>query len=270
MPEYAHPLTPIPGFSRYAPYISSSLGDIGDMSDPTSIAAIAAQGAATTGGILAGLAGMGAILPEFALAGPIGAAIAGLTAVGIAIAGVFSGCGQTCVQATQDANTVEAYLAQNLHHYLDAPVHYRSLQLAAINNFNTAWNALVKACSDPTLGTAGVNCIHNRQEGSCDFHNGPDGWGTGPCWNWWIGYLDPIRNDPNVVPDPPPPGQLDTSAPPTVSVMNPDGTISVVSAAAYQQQQQAASGGVIGSANMKPLLIGGALIVAALVLGGGN
>src|SRR5882724_4324030 len=66
----------------------------------TQIAAIAAQGAATTGALLSALS-------ISAMAGPIGAAVAGIIAVGIGIAQLFKGCGQTCVMATQVANELQ-------------------------------------------------------------------------------------------------------------------------------------------------------------------
>jgi hypothetical protein len=264
-PEYAHPYEAGPGFSRYANF-APSLGDLGQ--DTTTIAAIAAQGAATTGGLLSGLSAMGALAPEFALAGPIGAAIAGLTAVGIAIAGFFSGCGQTCVQAANDANTVQAYLDQNEQHYFGAPVHYRSMQLAAMNNVHTALTALQKACSDPALGAAGQRCISERlvQGGTAPWCPNPGGTGC----DWVTAYLLPIQNDPSVVPDPPPLGQVDPNAPGTISVMNPDGSISVVSASSLPAPSGPLGIAVASSASKGPLLIGAALIVAAIVLGGGN
>lgn len=173
----------------------------------------AARSAAQTVSILATLS----ILP--AAAGPVGAAIAGLIAVGSAIAGIFSGCGQTCIIASQDANKVGDFLTQNLQHYLSAPIHYKSLQAAALNNFDFAWKALVQACSDPSLGSAGQRCISDRQQGACKWTSSPGGWqqvngkwtyiypgpaGSGSaCWNYFVGMRDPIANDPTVVPDPP-------------------------------------------------------------------
>ena len=92
-----------------------------------------------------------------------------------------------------------------------------SMQAAAINNFNTVWTALTRACGNPALQTAGQNCISQRQQGACAYHTSPGGWqmesgtwnyvypganGSGTaCWNWFIGYLDPIQNDPDVVSD---------------------------------------------------------------------
>jgi hypothetical protein len=174
------------------------------------IANIAATGAALTGTII----GLMAAIP---VAGPIAAAIAG---IGVAIANLFGGCGQTCVQATKIANEVGDALTQNLEHYMSAPVHYRSLQAAALNNFDTAWHALTVACSDPNLQDAGRRCISDRQSGACTWKASPGGWqqsngswvyvpwgpaGSGSaCWNWFIGLRDPIADDPTVVPDPSP------------------------------------------------------------------
>lgn len=185
------------------------------LGDAGSIAAISAQGAATTGGLLAGLAAMGTLAPEFALAGPIGAAVAGLVAIGLAIANQFQGCGQTCIAATSIANQVGVILTNNFNTYMDAPVHYASMQKAALNNFDIAWAAMVKACSDPALQAAGQRCISDRQAGSCAYQDPAGAWvqasdgswsfqgSAGPnCWNWFTGLRDPIANDPTVVHDP--------------------------------------------------------------------
>src|SRR5271170_980721 len=111
-----------------------------------SIAQAAAAGASTTVALLVTL---GVVVPG------IGTLIAGVAALGIAIANAFAGCGNTCVEATTIANQVAPILDQNLQTYLSAPVHYASLQAAAINNFNTAWSSLVSACSNPQLAAAG-------------------------------------------------------------------------------------------------------------------
>jgi uncharacterized membrane protein YphA (DoxX/SURF4 family) len=172
------------------------------------ISAIAATGASTTVGILVALG---------TIAGPIGAVAAGLIAVGQLLVGVFKGCGQTCVDASNIANQVEQALQQNLSEYMSAPVHTESLQAAALNNFQTAWNALTQACGNPALQSAGQNCISERQQGACSYHVSAFGWqqqngtwtyvypganGSGNnCWNWWLAYHDSIANDPTVVPD---------------------------------------------------------------------
>jgi hypothetical protein len=172
------------------------------------IASSAASAAGATGALIGALAAI-------PVAGPIAAAIA---ATGVLLANIFSGCGQTCVEATTLANQAEPLLQQNLQQYLSAPTHYASLQAAALNNFTLTWNALVAACSNPSLGFAGQACIANRQQGACAYKASPGGWnqtngiwnytswganGSGSsCWNWFVAYHDPIANDPTVVPDP--------------------------------------------------------------------
>jgi hypothetical protein len=153
------------------------------------------------------------------IGGPVGIAISGLIAVGLALTKVFSGCGQTCVQASNIANQVEPILQENLNQYLSAPVRYASMQAAAANNFQTAWNALAQNCANPQLAQAGQRCISDRQRGACTWKTSAGGWtqsaggswsyiapgpdGSGStCWDWFLGYLDPILNDPEVVPDP--------------------------------------------------------------------
>jgi hypothetical protein len=160
-----------------------------------------------------------AVLTGTLVAGPLGAAVAAaVSQIGILLANVFSGCGQTCTQASDLANQAEPLLQQNLASYLAEPVHYASLQAAYLNNFTLTWNALVAACGNPALQSAGQNCISDRQEGACHYQTSPGGWqqqngtwvyvnpgaqGSGStCWNWFVGYHDPIANDPTVVPDP--------------------------------------------------------------------
>jgi len=181
------------------------------------IASFAASGASVTAGILGSMAAFtatGVALGPLTLG--ISAAVTGLITIGTLIAKQFAGCGQTCIEASNYANQVEQYLKQNLQTYLAAPVHYASLQAAAENNFNTAWQALNQACGTGALAntTAGTNCIGDRTQGACHYHTSPGGWSNGvytypgangsgsTCWNWFVGYYDPIAQDPTVVPDP--------------------------------------------------------------------
>lgn len=177
------------------------------------VASIAATGITTTTSILGAL---GSTMTVLGLSLPVvGTAIAALVGVGIAIANCFKGCGQTCIQATQYANQADSILEQNVDAYTSSPIRYVSMQQAALNTFDTAWAALQQACGQPALGQAGVNCITDRQAGSCKWKASPGGWnqdGTytkwGPagsgsaCWNWFSGMRDPIANDPFVQPDP--------------------------------------------------------------------
>lgn len=201
----------------YIPPDRPSLGALGDrqFSVAQDAQAIAAAGVSTTVGILGTLSALAAAsVSTAAVTAGIGAAVAGAIALAMAIYKAFEGCGQTCVITSDIANHLEPILRQNLDNYMQAPVHYASLQAAAINNFTTAWNALVQACSNPTYLQAGQRCISDRQQGACHYTTSPGGWqgttytppgqnGSGPaCWNWWVGYHDPIANDPTVVPDP--------------------------------------------------------------------
>lgn len=197
---WIQPGAPMPGVRR------PGLGQVSTQS----VAQIAASGATTT---ISTLVALGTIT------GPVGAAIAGVVAIATELVGIFKGCGQTCVEASDIANQVGAALTTNLQTYLAAPIHYASLQAAALNNFNTAWQAMVQGCGNPQLASAGQNCISERQQGACSYHTTPGGWQQGAsgwtyvypgangsgstCWNYWVGFHDPIANDPTVVPDPP-------------------------------------------------------------------
>jgi hypothetical protein len=158
------------------------------------IGSIAATGALTTVSILHALS-----IGLFA-SGPVTAVIGALISVGALVAGMFHGCGQTCVAATQDANKAADLLTQNLNAYMAAPVHYKSIQAAALNNVDTLFTALRQACSDPSLGAAGQRCISERLVRGGTAPWCPNSGHTG-C-DWFVQFRDPIANDPHVVPDP--------------------------------------------------------------------
>lgn len=145
------------------------------------------------------------ILPG--IAGPIGAVIAGVVSLLTAL-GVGQGCGNTCIQASNDANQVGNAMAANLSAFLAGQIS----QATAIANFNSLWQQLETACGQVS-GSAGQNCISQRQEGACYFKSSPGGWqqnadgtwsyqypganGSGDaCWNYFVGFLDPIQNAP--------------------------------------------------------------------------
>ena len=175
--------------------------------------AIAAVAASTATSVVGTLVALGTVT------GPVGAAIAGVVAAAYAIANLFGGCGDTCVEATNIANQAAAIIDQAYNQYMSAPVHYRSMQIAYLQLFDGTWNAMAKACDNPALGAAGQRCITDRQAGSCAYKTSPGGWkqssdgswtyvepgpnGSGTaCWNSFIGRRDPVANDPTVVPDP--------------------------------------------------------------------
>jgi hypothetical protein len=234
---------------------------MGQTGSPQQISAIASTGASATVGILVA---MGTI------AGPVGAAIAGVIGVANLLVGVFKGCGQTCIDASNIANQVSAALTTNVQTYVNSPVRTISMQAAALNNFTTAWNALVANCQNPSLGTAGQNCISQRQQGACAYKTTPGGWNqvngvwsytwpgannSGPtCWNYFVGYHDPIANDPDVQPDTvvtsPAAGSSTTST--AITSGDTTSTPTVATAAA--------------SPDLTPLLLIGGLIALAVIL----
>jgi hypothetical protein len=57
-------------------------------------------------------------------------------------------------------------------------------QAYALEVFSQGWNQIVQLCSNPQLGSAGSNCLRDRQRGG--------------KWDWWAYYYDPIAKDPQV------------------------------------------------------------------------
>ena len=165
---------------------------------------------ASIAGSTAGLLTAAGLIQGVPVAGQIVGAALAITAV---IASMFKGCGSSCILTTQEVNQVEPYMQQNLAQYLAAPVS-AATQQEAIANYNQLWQGVVAYCSQPSMSKAGQNCISDRQAGSCAYKTSPGGWqqtngtwnyvypganGSGStCWNWAVGYLNPIQNDPRV------------------------------------------------------------------------
>jgi hypothetical protein len=99
------------------------------------------------------------------------------------------------VQTTEIVNELEPMLQENVRAYQAGP-HTVSSQAQALANFDAVWNTLVENCELEQYGEPGKRCISDRQAGSCQWQE------AGGCWNWFVGYRDPIANDPNVKPDP--------------------------------------------------------------------
>lgn len=212
----------------------------------------------------------------------VGAVIAGVT-IGI-VALMNSGCGQTCIQTSSYANQVTNLMSQNLHGYLALPApRTYAQQQAALANFDAMWNWLQQVCGQPSMGNAGVRCIQNQQPGSCPlkvssfgwqqnadgswtYHeNGPSGSGTN-CWNYFLGFRDPIANDPTVTSGP----DLVTAAGGTSTAVSPatgnPTTPSTGFPSALPGTGATTAVGVSGSENW--LLLGG-LALAVVALSGG-
>lgn len=173
-----------------------------------------------------------AIAPFTGIAAPFVALAGAVTELLGAVAsalGIGQGCGQTCITASNYANQAEPLLRQNLNTYLALPAPRTiSEQQSALSIFDQVWAGLQQVCGNPALNDAGKRCISDRQQGACTWKvspgagcsssqptcwtqdangnwtlqgNGPAGSGSA-CWNWFLGYRDPIANDPSVVPDP--------------------------------------------------------------------
>jgi hypothetical protein len=177
---------------KYGVPLPGSLRGLGqDLTSPQTLNAITSTAASTTVSILMALG---------TVTGGVGVAIGALIAVGSLVANMFHGCGQTCIIATQDVNKFEAQVFRpNLDAYRNSPVRTKSLQAAALNNFDTAAKALYQALSDPSLGAAGQRGISERlvRGGTAPWCPNP---GHTGC-DWYALYRDPIANDPNVVDD---------------------------------------------------------------------
>jgi hypothetical protein len=115
----------------------------------------------------------------------IDGAIKAFTSIAAAI-GLGQGCGQTCITASNDANQVEVLLRQNLAAYLAG----QKTQADALAYFDAAWAQLQQVCAGIS-GDAGAHCVSDRQQGACTWRDA-----SGVCWNWFVGYRDPIVNTP--------------------------------------------------------------------------
>jgi hypothetical protein len=99
-------------------------------------------------------------------------------------------------EATQVVNSAEYQMQQNLALWNASPK-CAADQMQALHNFDALWAGVVQACTAIAGGpssdsaAAGTNCIQDRQAGACKFKDA-----NGACWDWFIGYRDPIANDP--------------------------------------------------------------------------
>ena len=90
------------------------------------------------------------------------------------------------IYATQDVNAIAAQMQQNVNGWTSLPVASKvpAVQQFFETNYNNLWQNLVTKCSDPSLGTAGQNCISDREPT-----------GKYPFASY---YLNPIQNDSSV------------------------------------------------------------------------
>lgn len=114
----------------------------------------------------------------------IGAVVAGIT---FGIMQFTQGC-QSCIVTSNQANKIEDLMKQNLAAWQGSNKTCAE-RTQCVANFDSLWGALVQFCSNPQFGGAGKNCIGDRQQGACHYGTAPN------CWNWFVGYRDPIAND---------------------------------------------------------------------------
>lgn len=123
-----------------------------------------------------------------ALATAIGGPIAGgivEAAAGIAQIVSLFGPNPNNAYATEVVNQVEADgLVPNVTAWQALATDDKTLknQAAAEAVFMAGWNYVLTACNNPALGSAGINCIKDRQRGG--------------KFDWWKAYYDLIANDP--------------------------------------------------------------------------
>jgi len=136
---------------------------------------IAAAGSLASGAVASGtVAGASWAAIAIPIVGPV---IVGLT---MGISAMLARRGRQKVMATQIVDESEPYMASNRDAYLSGPRNV-SAQAQALANFDAMWSDVVRACSDPQLGSAGGRCISDRQRGG--------------QWDWFSYYRDPIAND---------------------------------------------------------------------------
>lgn len=119
---------------------------------------------------------------------------AGVLAIGSAIQRFFFAPDCNKIATTQIVNQAETFLQQNLSAWQSLPPQEKTIatQQVALQNFDNVWAQVVQACTTGGYGSAGINCVTDREQGACHYQN------NGQCWNWFVGYRDPIANDPQV------------------------------------------------------------------------
>lgn len=158
---------------------------LGDVRTTQEIVGYSGTAAGAVVPAVAGSSIAGAVGLSTAVAVPlIGAVIAGIT---FGIMQFTQGC-QSCIVTSDQANKIEDLMKQNLAAWQGSNKTCAEKQ-QCLSNFDQLWDALVQFCSNPQFGGAGKNCIGDRQEGACHYGTYPN------CWNWFVGYRDPIAND---------------------------------------------------------------------------
>jgi hypothetical protein len=179
---------------------------IGSIGASAPVAGTQQGDAALIGSNLMTVAGALARNPATAIAAPF-VAVAG------ALANIVSlfGPNPNNTYATEVVNQVEADVLQpNLSAWQALATADKTLvnQAAAVAVFNGGWGYVLSACNNPALGSAGINCLKDRQRGG--------------KFDWFKLYLDPIQTDP--APAANAALAAEAAATSTTTTTNPDGT----------------------------------------------
>lgn len=178
--------------------IAHGVGRIGDDSedkpyDPASTVQAAITGAGTAlmlggstkadvvGGIQAG------ILAAAPFTGPAAPFVAAIGALIGPVAAMFKGCGATCTQTTEIANSVQTATAQILQQYWAQPVRTVTMQQATIQALQQLYSYLIQNCQK-IGGQGGQQCVADRQPGG--------------KYDYQAQNIVQIQNDTGVVADP--------------------------------------------------------------------
>lgn len=203
--------SPSPAYSPWGLGVSHS--NLGDQADTAQIANAAN---ATAGSIVAALA------PAYAI--PIVGVVVAAVAFAIYMFSRRKGPGQR-IRTTEIVNELEPELLKNVQGYLAGPRTVSS-QALALKNFDNVWALLEQNCRTEEMGDPGIRCVEDREAGACIWK------ADGECWNWFVGYRDPIAND----------------------VPKPDASVLDVAGGSIEQ----ALGGVLPSGSGSLLLLAGA------------
>jgi hypothetical protein len=212
--------------------------------NPTAVGTSAAK---ETGALFSAGSSIGASLlalsPATGPAAPFVAIAGALAAFATGVLGIGSGCGQTCVTATDYANYFGCVIQVNLNTYLALPTpRTPAQQAAALAVYDQAWAWLEQACG-AVKGSAGSNCLSQRAAGG-KYDS--------------TGYRNVIANDPCVCEDPAPVDSV-TGAATTAA-----GAVS----SAVNAVSSVFSSVTGGSSMLVPLLVIAG--IALLLAGGGN
>lgn len=155
-------------------------GRLGDAT--TQIVGGSAQAASTALATVAAASSAGLITLSATLAASIPVAGA-VIAVGTLVYGLLHNTRglQQDAETTAAVNQGEAYMKQNLAAW-QASSKSLANQAQALQNYDQAWQAIVKFCGQPSEGSPGERCISERSPS-----------GIYPYQTW---YRDPIANDP--------------------------------------------------------------------------